>query len=96
MAQIFIPVDITQNSGADFINLKEQLRHVADNFAWHKAQMDNNVLAPGTLASDYVDVETQWGIPTGEGQAVYNMVTTLLVQLAVADVQSLFNQVGKT
>lgn len=91
MAQDFIPTDITKNSGADFINLKEQLRHVADNLEWHRDQMDHNI-----DASDFTDVEAQWGFTVGDGEPVYNMLSTLIAQLAHADVQALFTRVGKT
>lgn len=90
MAQDFIAVDKTQNMGADLLTAKETLRNVTDRLQWIKDTMDHNVADP-----DYADIETLFGIPTGEGQTVYNLVSGTVAQLDNADVLALFSRVGR-
>ena len=52
-----------------------------------KYLMDNMI-----AGSDYTQLETRFGLPTGQGQTVYNLVAGAWAQLGLNDNSGSFNQ----
>lgn len=72
MAKTFIKIDRTVTTApyaTELLSLVTQLRTTINLLAKVKGIMDNN-----WATTDFVDLETLFGIPTGQGQAVYALV----------------------
>lgn len=80
MARDFIKIDRTQSAAIDaalLLSYVNTLRSAYDTGVRVKAIMDHN-----TDAVVWTDIETLFGIPTGKGQTVYNLVSGSLGALA--------------
>lgn len=91
MPKDFISVNTTKNLGADLVNAKETLRNVFDRLEWLRDTALHNIDDP-----DYADFEANFGIPTGAGQTVYNVLNTTVNQLGHGDIQTFFERIHKT
>lgn len=96
MARDFIKVDKTQAAAIKaqlLLNYVSTLQSAIEQGAAIKAIMDHN-----TDATVWTDIETLFGIPTGKGQTVYNLVAGSVGAIAgtVQDVgaKTLTQQVG--
>lgn len=72
MARDFIKVDKTQSAAIEtpmLLSFISTYRLAMDQAARLKATMDHNT--DGTV---WTDIETLFGLPTGKGQTVYNLV----------------------
>lgn len=72
MPKTFIRVvrnDSTAAYAGELLSLVNQLRSTINQLDKVKGIMDNN-----WSSTDFVDLETLFGIPTGQGQAVYALV----------------------
>jgi len=58
----------------------------------------SNMMSHMTDGVDFTMIESQFGVPTGEGQTIYNLVSTLKTQIgassAVADMNSKVNPIS--
>lgn len=72
MAKVFIKIDRTTTTAVyanELLSLVTQLRATINQLAKVKGIMDNN-----WATTDFADLETLFGVPTGSGQAVYALV----------------------
>jgi hypothetical protein len=96
MARDYIKIDTTQTAAIQAQRLKTYvsvLRAAFDQGTEVKALMDHN--NDGTV---FTDIEILFGLPTGSGQTVYNMVNgsigTMQGTFQTADVKNLTERVG--
>lgn len=80
MAVNYITVDRSRQQGNDLLSIIDNLRYYQDRLRQEKEKMENM-----TDGVTYAAIETQYGIPTGKGDEVYNLVTGATAELA-ADV----------
>lgn len=73
----YITVDQSKRMGAELLAIVEQLRSSQDKLRQHKEMMDNM-----TDGITYANIETQYGIPTGKGDDLYNLVAGAVSELA--------------
>ena len=76
MPQDYVKIDAgltTQKFAGDFINAIASLRSTIDQLEKMKGLMDH--MTNGVL---FTDIEVQFGLPTGQGQTVYNLVSGAL------------------
>jgi hypothetical protein len=79
MAINYITVDRARQQGGELLSVIESLRYYQDKLRQEKEKMENM-----TDGITYTAIETQYGIPTGKGDEVYNLVTGATAEL-VAD-----------
>jgi hypothetical protein len=79
MAINYITVDRSRQQGNDLLTIIETLRYYQDRLRQEKEKMENM-----TDGITYTAIETQYGIPTGKGDEVYNLVAGATAEL-VAD-----------
>jgi len=89
MPKDFISVDRSSRYGDQLLNLKTNLRAVA-NTANYLRDVSLHMIAD----PDYTDVDTQFGVGTGNGQVTYNVLNSVVSQLNHADVQTLIERFG--
>jgi hypothetical protein len=77
MAINYITVDRSRQQGNDLLTIIETLRYYQDRLRQEKEKMENM-----TDGITYTAIETQYGIPTGKGDEVYNLVTGATSELA--------------
>ena len=77
MAINYITVDHARQMGAEFLNIVETLRLYQDKLRQHKEIMDN--LTDGLV---YTAIETQYGLPVGKGDEVYNLTAGAVSELS--------------
>ena len=80
MAVNYITVDRSRQQGNDLLTIIDNLRYYQDRLRQEKEKMENM-----TDGATYAAIETQYGITTGKGDEVYNLVTGATAELA-ADV----------
>lgn len=88
MAKNFIRIDRTVTTAVyaqDLLSALAQIRNTHNQLLKVKGIMDNN-----WATTDFVDVETLFGIPTGQGQATYALVRDA-VQALEGTIQSAAN-----
>lgn len=88
MARDFIKIDTSITTAIHSGTLKnavQQVRQAYDRIVFLKQMMDH--MTDGT---SYADVELYFGLPTGQGQAVYNLVNNSMGAAA----KNLTEQVG--
>jgi hypothetical protein len=73
----YITIDQGRQMGGDLLQIIEALRSYQDKLRQHKEIMDN--LTDGIT---YTAIETQYGIPTGKGDEVYNLAAGAVSELA--------------
>lgn len=69
MANNFIGVNLGVRLGGQLVAGSQNLRWSLDVLSALKTAMDNMI-----NVSDYTTVEAQFGVPTGKGQILYNLV----------------------
>lgn len=89
MATTFIPVSTGNRLGAELRATVDQLRSGLDRIKKLKAVMDTQV-----DGADYSQLESQFGLQTGQGTTAYNLTAGALAQINVAAVTSLLDRVG--
>lgn len=77
MANNFIAISTTLPKGVAILNAATQLSVVRDQLTLIKAAMDNM-----TAAADFTLIESTFGIPTGKGQTVYNLIAGAVSTMA--------------
>ena len=77
MAQNFIAVDLSSKYGRDVVHMRNQLLEASKACDALKDLMLNMI-----DGSDYSWVETYFGVATGKGEALYNMVNGTAGELA--------------
>lgn len=78
MATNHITVDRNSAQGNELLNIVEQIRLYQDKLRQHKEMMDAQV----DTGPDYSAIETQYGLVTGKGVSVYNLVAGSSAELA--------------
>jgi len=73
----YITIDRSKNMGGELLNIIEQLRLYQDKLRQHKELMDNM-----TDGVTYLNIETQYGVATGKGDDLYNLVAGAVSELA--------------
>jgi hypothetical protein len=73
----YITVDAARKQGGELLTIIENLRYYQDRLRQEKEKMDNM-----TDGVTYAAIETQYGIPTGKGDEVYNLVSGASSELA--------------
>lgn len=73
----YITVDRARIQWNDLLNIIDNLRFYQDKLRQEKEKMDNM-----TDGADYTAIESQYGIPTGKGDEVYNLVAGATSELA--------------
>ena len=89
MATTYIPVNTGQRLGADLRRVVDLLRDVRDRLERLKNIMDTQV-----DGVDYTLIASQFGLPAGDGQLVYNLLAGSFAAVDVAAVNLLINRVG--
>lgn len=89
MAATFVPIDTTKRLGSNLRRAVDVLRDALDQLNKVKNIMDTQV--DGT---DYSVVEAQFGLPAGNGAAVYSLVTGALTAIDVAAVRKSLDRLG--
>ena len=89
MAKDYIQIADAKEKGNQLTRNIAQLRVISLAIEHLRDIMLHNI--DGT---DRADMEVLFGIPTGDGEAVYNLVNTTVTQLNHSDVQTLFDRVG--
>lgn len=96
MALDFIVVDSTTTTAKfahDLITLTRQLRETVDRLDFVKAVMDHS-----NTGSNFTQIETLFGLPSGQGQTVYDLVNGTRMAIAGtaqnANALSLIDRVG--
>jgi len=77
MAINYITVDRSRQQGGELLSVIESLRYYQDKLRQEKEKMENM-----TDGVTYTAIETQYGIATGKGDEVYNLVTGATAELA--------------
>jgi hypothetical protein len=77
MAINYITVDAARKQGGELLSILDNLRYYQDRLRQEKEKMENM-----TDAVTYTAIETQYGIPTGKGDEVYNLVAGASAELA--------------
>lgn len=77
MAINYITVDRSRQQGNELLTIVETLRYYQDRLRQEKEKMDNM-----TDGVSYTAIETQYGIPTGKGVSMYNLVSGAVAELA--------------
>jgi len=77
MAINYITVDRNRQQGGELLSVIENLRYYQDKLRQEKEKMENM-----TDGVTYTAIETQYGIATGKGDEVYNLVTGATAELA--------------
>jgi hypothetical protein len=77
MAINYITVDAARKQGGELLSIIDNLRYYQDRLRQEKEKMENM-----TDGITYTAIETQYGIPTGKGDEVYNLVTGATAELA--------------
>lgn len=90
MATNWIPINTNQRLGADLRRTIDSLRGTIDQVRRLKDIMDQQI----SNGSDYSEIDTQFGTPTGEGQTVYNLIAGLLAALLVNNVTQPLDWLG--
>ncbi len=88
----FIKVDpglSTQKYAGDLISAIGSLRS-----AWNSIKRIKEIMDHNTDGADFAPVATLFGLPTGNGDEVYNLVAGALASLDDADPQALISRVG--
>lgn len=77
MAVNIITVDQSRRMGGELLNIIAALRENQDRLRQHKELMDNM-----TDGVTYSAIETQYGVPAGKGDELYNLVAGASAELA--------------
>jgi hypothetical protein len=77
MAINYITVDRNRQQGGELLSVIENLRYYQDKLRQEKEKMENM-----TDGVTYTAIETQYGIATGKGDEVYNLVAGATAELA--------------
>jgi hypothetical protein len=89
MATTFIPINTGQRLGGDLRRTVDLAREVLDRLEDIKRVMDTQV-----DGADYSQLESQFGLQTGHGDDVYNLVAGAYAQINVPNVLSLLDRCG--
>jgi hypothetical protein len=89
MADNFIPLDITKRLGNQLRTVIDTLRAALDGLEKHTETMTQQT--DGTI---WTTVEQEYGVPAGEGEAVYNLVSGAQAAVNVPAVQQLLSYMG--
>jgi hypothetical protein len=73
----YITLDKGRQMGNDLLQVIDTLRLYQDKLRQHKEMMDN--LTDGI---NYTAIENQYGVPTGKGDEVYNLVAGSVSELS--------------
>jgi hypothetical protein len=88
----FIKIDPGQ-AGQKFAN--ELILGIRDlRRSWDRMKAIKEIMDHNTDGSDFASVATLFGLPTGNGDEVYNLVAGTLASLDDADPQALLSRVG--
>lgn len=93
MANDFVPITATNNARAEeLVHAINHTRLALQNLRKVKGKFDHHVADP-----DYSGLEgsSAYGVPTSQGQTVYNIVAGALARVDHADVLTLINRLGQ-
>ena len=85
----YIPVNTNQRLGADLRRAIDTLRSVRDQLV-----RLNDLMVAQVSGTDYSEIEMEFGVPTGEGQTVYNLVAGASSALAVSAITQALDWLG--
>jgi hypothetical protein len=89
MAVTYIKVDVSKRLGAD---LRQTVVHGAEfDERLHRLKDVMDTMIDGT---DYTRLETEFGVATGQGETVYNLVAGAATDTAAANITQLLNRLG--
>jgi hypothetical protein len=89
MAVTYIKVDISKRLGAD---LRQAVVHGAEfDERLHRLKDVMDTMIDGT---DYSRLETEFGVATGQGETVYNLVAGAATDTAGVNITQLLNRLG--
>jgi hypothetical protein len=89
MAVTYIKVDISKRLGAD---LRQTIVYGAEfDERLHRLKDVMDTMIDGT---DYSRLETEFGVATGKGETVYNLVAGAATDTAGANITQLLNRLG--
>lgn len=90
MPNNYIQISVTPQLGRELFNIICQLANIRGRLEQLKLDADNM-----TDGVSYTTIETAFGIPTGKGQSVYNLLAGTLSDLnASVNMANLLNWVG--
>jgi hypothetical protein len=89
MAVTYIKVDLSKRLGADLRQTVVYGEQFDERLHRLKDVMDTMI--DGT---DYSRLETEFGVPTGQGETVYNLVAGAATDTAGANITQLLNRLG--
>lgn len=89
MPKDFISVDQATKYGSHVISLRNSLKRVLDEAEFLKLTADHNVADP-----DYTQMDTMFGVGTGNGQTLYNVLASVYSQLSHTDIQTFIHRFG--
>lgn len=96
MAIDFIKIDITQTAATQAGLLKNYITQLRS--AYELGQRCLAIMGHNNDGTTFTSIETLFGLPTGKGQAVFNMVNGSLGSMQgtfqVADAKNITEQVG--
>lgn len=89
MATLYIPVNTSKRLGADtrqLVSMLQQSKDIAERLkATMEMQKDGN---------DWTQVETEFGLPAGSGETVYNLISGTNAALGGFDPTALLSRLG--
>jgi hypothetical protein len=89
MAVTYIKVDVSKRLGAD---LRQTVVHGAEfDERLHRLKEVMETMIDGT---DYSRIETEFGLVTGQGETVYNLVAGAATDTAAANIHQLLVRLG--
>lgn len=89
MATTYIATNTTRRLGADLRQAVHALKEARSDFRELKATMETMI-----DASDYTLLETEFGLPTGQGQTVYNLVSGALTDMEASNINQTVIRLG--
>lgn len=98
MAVEYIATNTSKRLGADLRQAVHALKEVRSDFRELKAVMETMIDYDPELPADspvkFATLETEFGLPTGRGETVYNLVAGSLVSLEASDVNNVIIRLG--
>jgi hypothetical protein len=91
MALNYITINRNKASGSQLQNVVDTMRDNTDRLRQHKEIMDN-MIDTASSPINYTAIENQYGVPTGKGEALYNLVSGSTSELAQGGDATNYNQ----
>ncbi len=89
MATTYIVIGTETRLAAE---LRQAVRNLVQ--AWQQIDHIKDIMDTQAAASDFSLIESQFGLPAGKGETVYNLVAGVRQKLNAADVKAIMAQLG--